>query len=122
MKAKVYSNISGSALAKHVPPPFRGQVALRGFEREPGSFTLLVFPAQKQDTVLSGAVAHVLSGAGPDERLVALGGCFTLEALALLKERRAEVFAQSDYPWTDAGFQQIRAAIGSGVKFPPGSI
>jgi hypothetical protein len=71
-------------------------------------FTLLVFPSQRQDTVLSGAVAHVLSGISPDERLVALGGCFTLESLELLKARRVEVFAQSDHPWTDSGYQEIR--------------
>jgi hypothetical protein len=121
MKAKVYSNISGSALVKLVPPPLRGQVELRGFEKEPGAFTLLVFPAQRQDIVLSGAVAHVLSRTAPDESLVALGGCFTVEALALLKARRAEVFTQSDFTWTDAGVQAIRVVIASPVKSPRGS-
>ena len=108
MKAKVYPDISGSILTKHVPPSLRGQVALRRFEKEPGLFTLLVFPTQWQDTVISGAVAHVLSGIAPHERLIALGGCFTLESLALLKDRRAEIFTQSDYPWTDAGYQEAR--------------
>lgn len=102
MKAKIYKNLPGDTLCKHAPPPLRGAVRLRRFEKEPGHFTLLVFPCQQQDRISSGAVAHVLSRLAPGAKLVAFGGCFTLEAIALLKEQDAEIFTQSDFPWFDA--------------------
>jgi hypothetical protein len=100
MKAKTYRNIPGSTILNFAPPTLRDKVALRRFDKD-GLYTLLAFRSQRQDTVLSGAVRHALAGLPPDERLVVFGGCFTLEAIALLKERGAEIFAQSEYPWTD---------------------
>lgn len=119
MKAKTYSNIAGSMLVKRTPPSLREQVALRRFEKEAGFFTLMVFPNQRTDRVLSGVVKHMLAKIPHSERLVAFGGCFTLESLALLRERGAEIFAVSDYPWSDEGFLHIREVIASPVKFPP---
>jgi len=119
MKAKIYSNIAGNLIVKRAPPTLRGQVVLRRFEKDKEVFTLLVFPTQSKNTIFSGAVNHVLSEVPITERLVAFGGCFTLESLALLRERGAEIFAVSDFPWTDEGFTVIREAIASPIKFPP---
>jgi hypothetical protein len=119
MKAKVYSNIVGNLIVKRAPPNLRDQIMLRRFEKDEGVFTLLVFPTQSKNTIFSGAVNHVLSEVPVSERLVAFGGCFTLESLTLLRERGAEIFTVSDFPWTDEGFTVIREAIASPVKFPP---
>ena len=119
MKAKVYSDIAGSLITKRAPPSLRDQVVLRRFEKDEGLFTLLVFPTQRKNKILSGAVSHALVEVPVTERLVAFGGCFTLESLALLKERGAEIFAADDFPWTDGGFTKIREATASPVKFPP---
>lgn len=116
MKAKVYRNIVGSDIIKRVSPPLKGQVALRQFEKTQHTYTLAVFPSQRKDVVPSGAVNHVLVDIPKSERLVAVAGCFTLEALASLKERNAEIFVQSDESWTDASWQNIRVVIGSPVK------
>jgi hypothetical protein len=111
MKAKIHRNISGASVVKRAPPPLRNEVSMRRFERESEPFTLLVFPSQRQDVVLSGSVRHVLSECAQSERLVAFGGCFTLEAIALLKDRSAEVFSQIDFPWTDEGWRNRNAPI-----------
>jgi hypothetical protein len=105
MKAQVLRAISGSAIVKRAPPPLKAEVSTRRFEREDALFTLLVFPSQRQDVVQSGAVSHVLGDVPKDARLVAFGGCFTLEALALLRARNVDIFAQSDFPWTDERWQ-----------------
>jgi hypothetical protein len=118
MKAKIHRNMSGAAILKHAPPPLRSQVLLRRFERESEPFTLLVFPSQRQDTVLSGSVKHILSECAPSERLVAFGGCFTLEAIALLKERSVEVFSQSEFPWTDERWKNRNSAVSSNKSEP----
>lgn len=100
MKAKTYRNIPGSTILNLAPPTLRDKVALRKLDKE-GLYTLLVFRSQRQNTILSRAVRHALAGLPPDERLVAFGGCFTLEAITLLRERGAEIFVQSEHPWTD---------------------
>ena len=108
MKAKIYRDIDGSFVTKYAPPAIRKEVALRGFEQDKGRFTLLVFPCQRQDVILSGAVQRVLSGTNESEGLIAFGGCFTLEAIALLKERKVKIFVQSDFAWTDEQASQIQ--------------
>jgi hypothetical protein len=118
VKAKVYRNLAGSQILNKAPPGLRGQVALRRFERESGAFTLLVFSTKGAEPVLSGAVKHALADLPESDRLVAFGGCFTLEALAHFRERGVEVFARSDFPWTDEGFGNTRTFIASPVKFP----
>lgn len=118
MKAKSYNGLSGGALLKKAPPTLREQMTLRRFEKDAGPFTLLVFPCQRTNRILSGSVKHILAKTLPGERLVAVGGCFTLESLALLHEHSAEVFALSDYPWSDEGYLHIRDVIASPVKFP----
>jgi hypothetical protein len=119
MKAKIYSNIAGNLIVKRAPPTLRDQIVLRKFEKDEGVFTLIVFPTQSKKTIFSGAVNHVLSKVSVTERLVVFGGCFTLESLVLLRERGAEIFAVSDFQWTDEGFTVIREASASPVKFPP---
>lgn len=116
MKAKVYRNLAGSQILNKAPPGLREQVALRRFERESGAFTLLVF--SRAEPVLSGAAKHALADLPESDRLVAFGGCLTLEALAHFRERGVEVFARSDFPWTDEEFSHIRTFIASPVKFP----
>ena len=118
MKAKVYRNIAGRDLIKRVAPALQGQVALRQFEKVPHTFTLAVFPSQRSDVVLSGAVKHILADIAQSEHLVAVAGCFTLEALESLRERNAEIFVQSDESWTDANWQNMRVVIGSPMKAP----
>ena len=108
MKARTHRNITGSAIFNLAPPTLRDKVALRRFEKEGGLYTLLVFRSQSHDTVVSGTVRHALASLPRDERLVAFGGCFTLEAIALLREHGAEIFAQSEYPWTDESWSNRR--------------
>jgi hypothetical protein len=116
MKAKIYINIPGRLIAKRAPPLLRKEVTLRNFENDSGYFTLLVFPLQRE--IMSGTVAHILAEIPTEARIVAFGSCFTLESLALLKVRHVEIFAKSDYPWTDESLTSSRNFIASPVKFP----
>jgi hypothetical protein len=118
MKAKIYRSIPGGDVIKRVAPPMKRQVALRQFGKAQHTFTLAVFPSQRGDVVLSGAVKHVLADIPQSEHLVAVAGCFTLEALNLLQARKAEIFMQSEESWSDASWQNMRVVIGSPVKAP----
>jgi len=118
MKAKIYSQVPGAMIAKRAPPTLREQVLLRRFERDSGNFTLLVFSMEPKNKIVSGVVSHILNEISQDARIVAFGGCFTLESLALLRARGSEIFTLSDFPWTDSRAAEMRAIIASPVKFP----
>jgi hypothetical protein len=118
MKADIYNGITAEGIVKRAPSILKEEIKLRRLERIADTFTLLVFPIQRKDVVLSGAVRHVLAGITSAEPIVALAGCFTWEALALLKERNVEAFTQSDESWSDESWQNIRNVISSPVKNP----
>ena len=114
----MYHNVSGSKILSKIPSAFKGELLLRQFDRDKSLFTVLVFPSQRKDVISSGAVKHMLADLLKQERLVAFGGCFTSESLALLRERCAEIFVLSDFLWSDESWGDSRARIGSHVKFP----
>ncbi|WP_146240927.1 hypothetical protein [Paenibacillus sambharensis] len=41
------------------------------------------------------------------ENIVAFGGCFTVESVQVLKDRRISYISISDFPWTDENYRQI---------------
>ncbi|HQS60023.1 MAG: hypothetical protein B7Y56_15870 [Gallionellales bacterium 35-53-114] len=118
MRVKIYSDVEGELIVKRAPSIFHDQVVQRKFEKDNGLFTLLVFPTQKKTNIYSGAVSHALSKVSTTVKMVAFANCFTLESLAILKERGVEIFATDDFPWTDDGLTNIRETIASPVKFP----
>lgn len=111
-------NVFGADVAGKAPPGLREQVAMRRFAKNAGPFTLLSFRTQRNDKVLSATVAAVLDEVSPEENLIAFGGCFTLEAISLLKNANAEIFSVSEFPWTDDRHLEIHTIIGAAVKRP----
>jgi hypothetical protein len=55
--------------------------------------------------VVESALAEVADSAEP---LVAVGGCFTVEGLEMLRERHAVTLQLSEFHWTDDSFKTIR--------------
>jgi hypothetical protein len=54
--------------------------------------------------VVESALAEVAEPAG---QIVAVGGCFTAEGLALLVARQAMVLQLAEFHWTDESYQAI---------------
>jgi hypothetical protein len=106
LKYKVQRGLSGATLRASVPARYRSRLP---DELPEPSYTLLLFRNDHNDVVLSRAVKsaldHVASEAAP---LLAVGGCFTAEGLALLRGRQATVLQLSDFHWTDDSYQAIR--------------
>ena len=71
-------------------------------------FTLVLFPHDRSDVVLSRVVEKALSQVSIEENPVVAGGCFTLEGLERLRARNAVVLALSDFYWTDDSYLAIR--------------
>ena len=85
----------------HAAVPRRYRAALPALRDT--SYTLLQFRSAREDVTVSSVVRSALSRLDVEQadRLVAVGGNFTLEALAILRERGAIILTLSDFAWTD---------------------
>jgi hypothetical protein len=61
-------------------------------------------------------VSAALKRLVPDEPFVAIGGTFSLAALALLESRDALIVPLRGATWTEQGFDLIRGLIATNVK------
>ncbi len=106
MRFQIQRGIDPNKLVKRVPARYRDLVAPRKF-RSP--VDLLIFPHDREDVIHSGTVVRALEKLGTTSNAVAaVGGCFTLEALAIMKSRKVEAFSLSDFPWTDERHEAIK--------------
>lgn len=106
MKHTLQRGLTADALRASVPPRYRP--LLPDALSDP-PYSLLLFRNDRNDVVLSRAVEAALADAASESgTLVAVGGCFTVEGLELLRGRRAVVLQLSEFHWTDESYRTIR--------------
>jgi hypothetical protein len=72
--------------------------------------TVILFRSSRGDVILSRVAKRALEKLPKksDQTRIALGGCFTSEADALLKKYAFEVLQLSDLHWTDDAYLSLR--------------
>ncbi len=107
MKATLHRAIPPATIPTRLPPLFRPLIDPKRLGVSP--VTLAVFPATSAAVVSTGAAWRLLARLSdvPDP-LVVVGYNFTQDAVAVLQEARATLFAVSNFWWSDARWQAIR--------------
>jgi hypothetical protein len=93
-------------ISEVVPPDYRGLI--RAVARSPGPYTVILFPHDRADVVTSAPVRRALARIELGERVLAVGGNFTAEAVALLADREADVARLGDFYWTDESYNTLQ--------------
>jgi len=111
VKFKVHRKVSSEKLAHIIPRQVASQLTRSWFE---GVETLVLsFSIDRNHVVLSAlarrAVASLCDSSEP--RRLAIGGCFTLEALEVLKAAGFTTIAVDGFAWTDESYKRITKAI-----------
>jgi hypothetical protein len=106
---RVTRGLPSAKLRACVPARYRPQLA-GGTLKGSNNFTLIVFDHDREDVVLSPVVRRAVERIPLEDssKLVAVAGCFTLEALEVLAARSAIVLELSSYGWTDDSIKAIR--------------
>jgi hypothetical protein len=101
--------LTSAKLRACVPARYRPQLA-GGTLKGSDNFTLILFDHDREDVVRSQVVRRAVEKIPFEDssRLVAVAGCFTLEALDILAARSAIVLELSSYAWTDDSIKAIR--------------
>jgi hypothetical protein len=89
-----------------VPPDYRGLI--RAVVRGQEPYTVVLFPHDRDDVVTSAPVRRALASIGAGERVLAVGSNFTVEAIALLDERKAAIARLGEFYWTDESYNTLR--------------
>ena len=107
MKATLHRAVPPATIPARLPPLFRPLIDTKRLGASP--VTLAVFPATATAVVSANAARMLLARLGdvPDP-LVVVGYNFTQDAVAVLQEARATLFAVSNFWWSDARWQAIR--------------
>jgi hypothetical protein len=112
MKFQIVRDISVERLASHVRPAFRGLIPAPRSKTE--IFALILFRFQHDEkgsgVIISSAAEQALARLGnvQGQRTLALGGDFTLEAKALLRQNGVEPVGLRDFGWTDESYLNIK--------------
>lgn len=106
MKCITRRGLSCDSLVNALPRAYRDLLP----SRLPGDdITLLLFPHDREDVVLSRAVRSALDDLRDGgQAIVAVAGCFTTEAAQLLRAKHATILQLSSYEWTDESYLQTR--------------
>jgi len=107
VKATLHRAIPPTTVPARLPPLFRPLIDPKKLGASP--VTLAVFPATSAAVVSAGAARRLLARLGdvPDPLLV-VGYNFTQDAVTVLQDARATLFAVSNFWWSDARWQAIR--------------
>jgi hypothetical protein len=107
MKATLHHAVAPAAIPARLPPIFRPRLDPKRLGASP--VTLAVFPATSAAVVTAGAARRLLARRGDVlEPRVVVGYHFTQDAVAVLQEAHALLFAVSDCWWSDARWPAIR--------------
>jgi hypothetical protein len=105
MRCAISTGLTKQKLLAAVPQRYRVKLPpLRA-----SSYTLLKFRSAREDVVISRVVEAALSRIEGNEQLVAVGGDFTMEGLALLEARGALVVRLGEFGWTDDRYVAIHS-------------
>ncbi len=103
MSTKLLQNIDVSSLQDVVPRYFKNLVKTYQKARN-GKIDVLIF---SNAVTLSGDVTHIISKLSFNKSVLAIGICFTHEALEVFHVNKIEVLAKSFGSWTDVEYQAI---------------
>jgi hypothetical protein len=102
----VLRGLSVNSLRASVPRRYCSQLPDSLSEQ---SYTLVLFRSAREDVVLSSVVASALADVNDMVgTVVAVGGGFTVEGLALLRARKCIILTLSDFYWTDESYLRQR--------------
>lgn len=107
MKYKIINRIGKEKIRNLVPPKFFTSIPTSW----PEICTVIKFKCDRNDVILSTTVQDAINSLDPSDesKHIAFGGCFTIEAVELLRENNIEYVALSDFPWTDERYKSIRS-------------
>ena len=110
MSVRVIQDLPVGKLENAVPTAYRAMTD--ALPNKTPNVTLLLFRSSKGDVVLSRVVKRGLERLPKkgQETRIAIGGCFTAEAEALLRKYAFEVLYLSDLHWTDDAYISLRGA------------
>jgi len=109
-KPQIRRGLTSAQLVSMLPPLYR-QLLPPTVERSRETFTVLLFPHDREDVVISSAVRRALQSQHlTDERVIAAAGNFTAEAKSFLDAAGVIVLRLSDYHWTDDSYKDITGA------------
>lgn len=107
MKATLHHAVPPAAIPARLPPLFRTLIDPKRLGTSP--VTLAVFPATSAAVVSANAARRLLDRLGDvSDPLVVVGYNFTQDAVEVLRDARATLFAVSNFWWSDARWQAIR--------------
>ena len=107
MKATLHHAVPPLAIPERLPPIFRPLIDAKRLGVSP--VTLAVFPAASSAVISAGAARRLLARLGDDpDPLVVVGYNFTQDAVEVLQDAHATLFAVSNFWWSDARWQAIR--------------
>ena len=107
MKATLHRVVPPAAIPARLPPVFRPLIDPKRLGASP--VTLAVFPATSSAVVTANAARRLLAQLGDvSDPLVVVGYNFTQDAVAVLQEDHAALFAVSSFWWSDARWRAIR--------------
>jgi hypothetical protein len=110
MKFRIDKNIDSNQIEERVPTEYKSLAeASKGVIS--GNCVLITFPHNRKDVVKSSLVAKALKKLDDFsfETLVVVGGCFSVEAVELLKPYETIFLSLSEFPWTDARHTAIKS-------------
>ncbi|HUM91784.1 MAG TPA: hypothetical protein PLM32_10450 [Candidatus Competibacter sp.] len=107
MKATLHRAVRPAAIPARLPPVFRPPIDPKRLGSSP--VALAVFPATSSAVVTAHAARRLLArlGDGSDPPVV-VGYNFTQDAVEVLRDARALLFAASGFWWSDARWRAIR--------------
>ena len=107
MKATLHRAVPPATIPARLPPLFRPLIDPKRLGASP--VTLAVFPATSAAVVTAGAARRLLARLGDvPAPLVVVGYNFTQDAVEVLRDAGATLFAASNFWWSDARWQAIR--------------
>ena len=107
MKATLHRAVPPATIPARLPPIFRPLLDPKRLGASP--VTLAVFPATSAAVVSAGAARRLLARLGDAPApLVVVGYNFTQDAIEVLRDARATLFAVSNFWWSDARWRAIR--------------
>lgn len=107
MKATLHHAVPPAAIPARRSPLFRTLIDPKKLGAAP--VTLAVFPATSAAVVSAGAARRLLARLGDlTDPLVVVGHNFTQDAVEVLRDAGATLFAASSFWWSDARWQATR--------------
>lgn len=108
LKIKVFKELDFNKLNNIIPQWYKSLISALPNE---SIYDIAIFPNDK--VILSGNAQKVVSklGKNNDNRMLALGYCFTKETRLLFKENNIEIIELHEFHWTDESYTNIRQGI-----------